>query len=106
MKTMKAAARKIESRLTLVWDAESASANDNARPRTAQDSLLDEIDAVYLQLHRRAFRGRSARFTVRYVGELVTEELVLAYTGRRVESWRVEMSEPIESVQMFTLQIH
>jgi hypothetical protein len=98
------AARRIESKLTLVWSAPSA--NDNARTWTAQDALLDEIDAVYLQLHRRAFRGRSARFTVRYVGELVTEELVLAYTRRRVESWRVEMSEPIESVQMFTLQIH
>jgi len=98
------AARRIESKLTLVWSA--APANDNARTKTAQDALLDTIDAVYLQLHRRAFRGRSARFTVRYVGEFVTEELVLAYTGRRVESWRVEISEPVESVQTFTLRIH
>jgi hypothetical protein len=90
--------------LSLVSCPRVRAANDNARP-TAQDIALAAIEAEWLQIHRSTFRGRSMRITVRYVGELVTEELVLAHTGRRVETWRVEVSEPIESVQRFLLPV-
>ena len=92
------------STLTPVSCPQVRAGNDNGR-LSAQDVALAAIEAEWLQIHRRTFRGRSMRITVRYVGELVTEELILAHTGRRVESWRVEVSEPIESVHRFLLPV-
>jgi hypothetical protein len=96
-------ATRIQGSLTLV---DSASAvNDNAVRMTAQDRLVASLDEGWLVEHRRAFRHDSARLTVRYVTEMLTEQRMLAFTGRRVEVWRAEMSEEVELVEHFTLRI-
>jgi len=92
-------------KLVRVWRLAPVAANDVRVEPTVQDSLLADVDAEWLRLHRRAIRGRSMRLTVRYESELVTEERLLAFTGRRVEVWRAEMIETIDIMESFLLRV-
>jgi hypothetical protein len=72
-------------------DLRLAPANDTVP--TAQDLAVREIDAEWLRIHKRTFRGKRMRITVQLYVEIETEELVTAFLPNRVQAWRVLMTE-------------